>query len=59
MSDILALKNWQITDLNRVEEIRRHLYLSVGLGWFVMNASSTGFCWQERLCEVFEGKLID
>lgn len=59
MSDILALKNWQITDLNRVEEIRRHLYLSVGLGWFVMNASSTGFCWQERLCYVFEEKLID
>lgn len=58
MSDILALKNWQITDLNRVEDIRRHLYLSVGLGWFVMNISSTGFCWQERLCEIFEEKLI-
>lgn len=59
MSDILALKNWQNTDLNRVEEIRRHLYLSVGLGWFVMNISSTGFCWQERLCQIFEEKLID
>lgn len=59
MTDILALKYWKITDINRIEDIRRHLYLSVGLGWFVMNISSTGFCWQERLCEIFEGKLID
>jgi hypothetical protein len=58
MSDILALKDWKNTNLNRVEEIRRHLYLSVGLGWFVMNMSSTGFCWQERLCNIFEERLI-
>lgn len=59
MSDILALKDWKNTDLNLVEDVRRHLYLSVGIGWFVMNMSSTGFCWQERLCEIFEEKLID
>ncbi|MEN9909063.1 MAG: hypothetical protein RLZZ540_2212 [Bacteroidota bacterium] len=59
MSDIIALKNWRNIDLNRVFEIRRHLYLSVGLGWFVLNISSTGFCWQERLCEIFEKHLIE
>jgi hypothetical protein len=58
MTDIIALKNWRNTDLNKVFEIRRHLYLSVGLGWFVLDASSTGFCWQERLCEIFEQHLI-
>ena len=59
MSDIIALKNWQNIELNIVEDIRRHLYLSVGIGWFVINMSSTGFCWQERLCEVFEKHLIE
>jgi hypothetical protein len=58
MADILALKDWKNNSLNKVEDIRRHLYLSVGLGWFVMNISSTGFCWQERLCVIFEEKLI-
>uniref|UniRef100_UPI00404A0977 hypothetical protein n=2 Tax=Flavobacterium sp. TaxID=239 RepID=UPI00404A0977 len=58
MSDILALKDWRHTNLNIVEEVRRHLYLSVGLGWFVINMSSTGFCWQERLCHIFEQKLM-
>jgi hypothetical protein len=59
MSDILALREWKNTDLNLVEDIRKHLYLSVGLGWFVLDMSSTGFCWQERLCTIFETKLID
>jgi hypothetical protein len=59
MSDIIALKNWQNIELNIVEDIRRHLYLSVGIGWFVINMSSTGFCWQERLCEIFEKHLIE
>lgn len=59
MEDINALKNWQNSDLNQVFEIRRHLYLSVGLGWFVLNASSTGFCWQERLCQIFEQHLFE
>lgn len=58
MTDIIAIKNWRGTDLNQVFEIRRHLYLSVGLGWFVLNASSTGFCWQERLCVIFEQHLL-
>ena len=59
MSDIIALKEWRNIELNLVEDVRRHLYLSVGLGWFVLNMSSTGFCWQERLCEIFEERLID
>jgi hypothetical protein len=58
MSDILALKSWQTTDLNKVEAIRKQLYLSVGLGWFVLDSSSTGFCWKERLCEIFVENLI-
>jgi len=58
MSDIVALKKWKETDLNRVFDIRKHLYLSVGIGWFVLNASSTGFCWQERLCEIFAEHLL-
>lgn len=58
MSDIIALKNWRNIELNAVEDIRRHLYLSVGLGWFVMDISSTGFCWQERLCEIFAENLL-
>ncbi|OCB70737.1 hypothetical protein B0A79_13895 [Flavobacterium piscis] len=59
MSDIIALKNWKTIELNIVEDIRRHLYLSVGIGWFVINMSSTGFCWQERLCEIFGDYLVD
>lgn len=58
MSDILALKNWRNIDLNQVEHIRKHLYLSVGLGWFVLNASSTGFVWTDRLCEIFSESLL-
>ncbi|WP_405210564.1 hypothetical protein [Dokdonia sp. Asnod2-E02] len=59
MSDIIALKEWKETDLNKVFDIRKHLYLSVGIGWFVLNASSTGFCWQERLCEIFAEHLLE
>ena len=59
MTDIIALKNWKEIDLNKVYDIRKQLYLSVGIGWFVLNASSTGFCWQERLCEIFAEKLIE
>ena len=47
-NDILALKNWRNVDLNKVEHIRKHLYLSVGLGWFVLNIwfypQLCGFC---------------
>lgn len=59
MSDILALKHWRENNLNMVEHVRKHLYLSVGLGWFVLNTSSTGFVWTERLCEIFSDKLIE
>ena len=59
MSDILALKNWRNIDLNKVEHVRKHLYLSVGLGWFVLDMSSTGFVWTERLCEIFSDNLIE
>lgn len=58
MSDINALKNWKETDLNKVEHIRKHLYMSVGLGWFVLDASSTGFVWTERLCQIISEYLI-
>ncbi len=57
-SDILALKGWKNIDLNKVEHVRKHLYLSVGLGWFVLNMSSTGFIWSERLCEIISEELL-
>ncbi|MBZ9632210.1 hypothetical protein LB465_15620 [Salegentibacter sp. LM13S] len=59
MEDIRALKSWKQTDLNKVTDIRRQLYLSVGIGWFVLNASSTGFCWQERICGIFSDYLLE
>lgn len=58
MDDILALKKWRNIELNHVEHIRKHLYLSVGLGWFVLDMSSTGFVWTERLCEIFSDSLL-
>lgn len=57
-SDILALKGWRNINLNKVEHIRKHLYLSVGLGWFVLDISSTGFVWTERLCEIISEELL-
>ncbi|MGY5353649.1 hypothetical protein [Wenyingzhuangia sp. IMCC45467] len=57
-SDIYALINWRDTDLNKVEHVRKHLYMSVGLGWFVLDLSSTGFVWTERLCEIISDYLI-
>jgi hypothetical protein len=56
--DILALKGWNNTDLNKVEHVRKHLYLSVGLGWFVLDTSSTGFVWTKRLCEIISEDLL-
>jgi hypothetical protein len=58
MNDILAIKNWRNIELNKVEHIRKHLYLSVGLGWFVLDISSTGFVWTERLCEIISNDLL-
>jgi len=58
MNDILALENWRRIELNKVEHIRKHLYLSVGLGWFVLDMSSTGFIWTERLCEILSDNLL-
>jgi hypothetical protein len=57
-TDILALKGWRNIDLNKVEHVRKHLYLSVGLGWFVLNISSNGFVWTERLCEIISDDLL-
>ena len=56
--DFYAIKNWKGTDLNKVEHVRKHLYMSVGIGWFVLNASSTGFLWSDRLCEIISENLI-
>jgi len=58
MTDIMALREWRSTELNDVEHVRRHLYLSAGIGWFVLNASSTGFVWTERLCSIFADLLL-
>lgn len=58
MNDILPLKNWRGTELNKVEQVRKHLYLSVGLGWFVLDASSTGFVWTEKLCKIISDNLL-
>lgn len=58
MNDLLALKNWSSIELNKVEHVRKHLYLSVGLGWFVLDLSSTGFVWTERLCQIISDELL-
>jgi len=58
LTDINALVNWKGSDLNQVEHIRKHLYMSVGLGWFVLSSSSSGFVWTERLCEIISAHLI-
>jgi len=52
MSDVSAIVDWQSTDANQIDHVRKHLYVSVGLVQFVLNASSTGFTWNERLCEI-------
>jgi len=58
MTDIAALSSWRSVELDHVEHVRKHLYLSVGIGWFVLNASSTGFQWQERLCSIFADIIL-
>lgn len=58
LMDLFALRDWKTLDLNRVEHVRKHLYLSVGLGWFVLDFSSSGFVWQERLCTIFSDYLL-
>jgi len=58
LMDIFALRDWKVLDLNKVEHIRKHLYLSVGLGWFVIDFSSTGFVWQQRLCTIFSDHIL-
>ena len=59
LSDICALKEWRNEDLNNVEHIRKHLYLNVGLGWFVVDFSSEGFQWQKSLCTIFSDYLLN
>ena len=58
MADIYAIINWRKTDLNKVEHTRKHLYMTVGLGWFVLDCSSTGFVWTKRLCEIISDNLL-
>ncbi len=58
MIDLHSLKNWKETDLNKVEHTRKHLYMTVGIGWFVLDFSSTGFMWTERLCEIISDYLL-
>ena len=58
LHDFVAVKNWAGNTLGAVEHVRKHLYLSVGLGWFVMSASNTGFQWQERLCTIIADHLL-
>jgi hypothetical protein len=59
ITDINSLENWKVTNLNKVEHVRKHLFMSVGLGWFVLDTSSTGFVWTERLCEIISEHLIE
>lgn len=59
MTDIVALSSWRSVELDHVEHVRKHLYLSAGIGWFVLDASSTGFQWQERLCSIFADILLN
>ena len=58
LTDINAIKNWRETDLNEVEHIRKHLYMTVGIGWFVLDSSSTGFLWTDKLCEIISEHLV-
>ena len=58
LSDICLLKEWRDEELNKIEHIRKHLYLNAGLGWFVTDISSTGFQWQESLCCIFSDYLL-
>lgn len=59
LSDVQALRKWRQTDLDHVEHVRKHLYLSSGVGWFVLDASSAGFKWQKRLCTIFSDHLLN
>lgn len=59
LSDIQALKEWSQTDLNDVKHVRKHLYLSSGVGWFVLDAFPIGFQWETRLCTIFSDHLIN
>lgn len=58
ITDLNAIIDWRNTPLNKVEHVRKHLYMSVGLGWFVLDSSSTGFIWTERLCEIISDYLL-
>ena len=56
--DITAISEWNSVPLDDVTHIRKHLYLTVGIGWFVLDFSSTGFMWHERLCTIFSDYLL-
>jgi hypothetical protein len=57
--DLSTIASWRTTDPNaQVDRIKRSLYLSVGILWFVLNFSSTGFVWHDRLCTIFSDHLL-
>jgi hypothetical protein len=58
MSDIQAISEWRTKRLRDVEHIRRHLYLNVGLGWFTIDAGSSGFQWQDRMCTILSEYIL-
>jgi hypothetical protein len=57
--DLSTVASWRTLDPNReVDRVRRNLYVSVGLMWFVLDTSSTGFNWYDRLCTIFSDYLL-
>lgn len=58
MEDIIFLKNWKNHDLNLLDDIRKQLYVSVGLGTFTLLISSTGLFWNERYCMIISEKIL-
>lgn len=57
--DLSTIASWRTTDPNaQVDRIKRSLYMSVGIMWFVLNVSSTGFVWHDRLCSILADHLL-
>lgn len=57
MQDIHVIPQWKSLDLNHVESVRKVLFVSVGVGDFCLDASSTGFVWNKRVCAIFTSVL--
>lgn len=59
IEDLKAVAGWGSLKINRdVGHDRKHVYLGVGLVWFVNDMSSTGFQWEERLCTILADHLL-